>query len=315
MRGITIFKIHFLNVGHGDCSIIEFPNRNMMIDINNGQALDETTKNELMESFSITPVDLLFKSFTEVLSEKGYNISLTNPIQYIRDLGITSFFRFVLSHPHMDHMTGLHALVNEEKIEILNFWHSGVDIEKPDFSESIYNEEDWDTYIKLKDSEENPKNLVKNSGDTGEFWTNDGIEILSPTNDLKELGVEKGKLNLCSYVFLITYKGYKFVLAGDAEKENWDYIVENYKDKITNINILKAAHHGRESGFHEEAVKLMNPEYTIVSVGKKPDTDAHNKYKKYTREKVLSTRYRGNITVTIDDYGNGNIDWQYHKND
>lgn len=59
----------------------------------------------------------------------------------------------------------------------------------------------------------------------------------------------------------------------------------------------------------------MNPEYTIVSVGKKPDTDAHNKYKKYTREKVLSTRYRGNITVTIDDYGNGNIDWQYHKND
>ena len=79
-----MFKIHFLNVGHGDCSIIEFPNRNMMIDINNGQALDETTKNELMESFSITPVDLLFKSFTEVLSEKGYNISLTNPIQYIR---------------------------------------------------------------------------------------------------------------------------------------------------------------------------------------------------------------------------------------
>jgi beta-lactamase superfamily II metal-dependent hydrolase len=286
-----------------------------MIDINNGQALDETTKNELMELFSITPVDLMFKPFNEVLSEKGYNIPLTNPIQYIKDLGITSVFRFVLSHPHMDHMTGLHALVNEEEIGIENFWHSGVEIENPDFSKSPYNEEDWDTYIKLKDSEENPKNLVKNSGDTGNFWTNDGIEILSPNDDLKELAVAKDRLNLCSYVFLITYKGYKFVLAGDAEKENWDYIVENYADKITNINILKAAHHGRESGFHEEAVKLMNPEYTIVSVGKKPDTDAHDKYRKYTREKVLSTRFRGNIIVSVTESGEGSINWEYNKND
>jgi beta-lactamase superfamily II metal-dependent hydrolase len=268
-----------------------------------------------MELFSITPVDLMFKPFNEVLSEKGYNIPLTNPIQYIKDLGITSVFRFVLSHPHMDHMTGLHALVNEEEIGIENFWHSGVEIENPDFSKSPYNEEDWDTYIKLKDSEENPKNLVKNSGDTGNFWTNDGIEILSPNDDLKELAVAKDRLNLCSYVFLITYKGYKFVLAGDAEKENWDYIVENYADKITNINILKAAHHGRESGFHEEAVKLMNPEYTIVSVGKKPDTDAHDKYRKYTREKVLSTRFRGNIIVSVTESGEGSINWEYNKND
>ena len=167
----------------------------------------------------------------------------------------------------------------------------------------------------MKDSQSNPKNIVKIAGDTGEFWADDGIEILCPTDELKNLAVDKNRLNLCSYVLLITYKGFKFVLAGDAEKECWDYIIENYSDKISNVNILKAAHHGRDSGFHEEAVKLMNPEYTIVSVGKKPETDAHNKYKKYTREKVLSTRYRGNIIVTIDDDGKGNIDWEYHKND
>ena len=85
---------------------------------------------------------------------------------------------------------------------------------------------------------------------------------------MKKIAVEKNRLNLCSYVLLITYKDFKFVLAGDAEKESWDYIVENYSDKISNVNVLKAAHHGRESGFHEEAVKLMNPEYTVVSVGK-----------------------------------------------
>lgn len=309
-----MLNIHFLNVGHGDCAIIELPERTMMIDINNGQAIDESTKNELMESYSITPSDLIFKSFNEVLLEKGYNIPLTNPIEYLKSLEINSVFRFILSHPHMDHMTGLHDLVNIENVEISNFWHSGVEIDTPDFSKSNYNEDDWNTYIELKNSDENPKNLIKNASNSGEFWTNDGIEILCPTIDLKKLAIDKNRLNLCSYVLLITYKDVKFVLAGDAEKESWDYIVDNFSDKISNVNILKAAHHGRESGFHEEAVKLMNPEYTIVSVGKKPDTDAHNQYKKYTRQKVLSTRYRGNITVTIEDDGNGIIDWQYHKN-
>lgn len=310
-----MFKIHFLNVGHGDCAILQIDGKNMMIDINNGQTLDESTKNELMESFSITPLDLMYRSFNEVLNQKGYNIPLTNPIEYIKSLSINSLFRFVLTHPHMDHMTGLYNMVKNEGISITNFWHSGVELETPDFGNASSSEDDWNAYIELKDSSENPKNIVKNSGDTGEFWTNDGIEILSPTIELKDIGVDKNKLNLCSYVLLVTYKNFKFVLAGDAEKENWDYILENYSDKIANVDILKAAHHGRDSGFHEEAVKLMNPQYTIVSVGKKPQTDAHNKYKKYTREKVLSTRYRGNITVTIDDNGKGSIDWDYHKND
>ncbi|WP_227764542.1 ComEC/Rec2 family competence protein [Zhaonella formicivorans] len=310
-----MFKIHFLNVGHGDCALIQFPERTILVDINNGQALDEETKQELMEQYGISKYELLFKSFSQVLFEKGYNIPLCNPIEYLKNQGINSIFRFVLTHPHMDHMSGLYDLVKKGQISITNFWHSGVDVEKPDFEETEYKEEDWDTYIELKNSSNNPKNIVNNAGDTGQYWTDDGIELLCPTPDLKKLAKEKNNWNLLSYVLLITHKGYKFILAGDAEKECWDYIVENYSDKISNINILKAAHHGRESGFHEDAVKLINPEYTIVSVGKKPDTDAHNKYKKYTRKKVLSTRYRGNIVVSVDDNGNGSIDWQYHKDD
>jgi len=260
-----MLKIHFLNVGHGDSAIIELPERTMMIDINNGQALDESTKNELMESFSISPIDLIFKSFNEVLLEKGYNIPLTNPIEYLKGLGINSIFRFILSHPHMDHMTGLHDLVNKENVGITNFWHSGVELDTPDFSKANYNEDDWNTYIELKNSDESPKNLVKNAGDTGEFWTDDGIEILCPTDDLKKIAVEKNRLNLCSYVLLITYKDFKFVLAGDAEKESWDYIVENYSDKISNVNVLKAAHHGRESGkIPSDLLKRLDPHVIVI---------------------------------------------------
>ena len=44
----------------------------------------------------------------------------------------------------------------------------------------------------------------------------------------------------------------------------------------------------------------MSPKYTILSVGKKPDNDASNKYRKYS-ENVWSTRWKGDITLEISD--------------
>lgn len=170
-----MFKIHFLNVGHGDCALVQFPERTMLVDINNGQALDKETKQELMEQYGISKYELLFKSFSQVLFEKGYNIPLCNPIEYLKNEGINSIFRFVLTHPHMDHMSGLYDLVKKEQISITNFWHSDVDVEKPDFEETEYKEEDWDTYIELKNSSNNPKSIVNNAGDTGQYWTDDGM--------------------------------------------------------------------------------------------------------------------------------------------
>ena len=41
-------KIHFLNVGHGDCTIIEHHSERVtMIDINNSQTLDDDSDIEI----------------------------------------------------------------------------------------------------------------------------------------------------------------------------------------------------------------------------------------------------------------------------
>ncbi|HZS16312.1 MAG TPA: hypothetical protein VFA51_00095 [Candidatus Udaeobacter sp.] len=43
-------RIHFLNVGHGDCTIIEHASGHItMVDINNSDSLDEDTRRELAE--------------------------------------------------------------------------------------------------------------------------------------------------------------------------------------------------------------------------------------------------------------------------
>lgn len=44
---------HFLNVGRGDCTIIEFPNDNRVgiVDIFNVKIFDEDTRRELIEAY------------------------------------------------------------------------------------------------------------------------------------------------------------------------------------------------------------------------------------------------------------------------
>ena len=95
--------IHFLNVNEGDCIWIEHPSEhNTIIDISNGQ---EVTN--IFESASSSGNH----------NQKNYPV---NPIEYLKDRNVSTIFRFVLTHPDMDHMDGIKDLF--ETFEVLNFW-------------------------------------------------------------------------------------------------------------------------------------------------------------------------------------------------
>lgn len=69
----------------------------------------------------------------------------SNPINYIHTYGIGSLFRFILSHPDMDHMDGLAAL--QKKVGFLNFGDSGARRAAPNFEGFFrFKKEDWDAY-------------------------------------------------------------------------------------------------------------------------------------------------------------------------
>jgi beta-lactamase superfamily II metal-dependent hydrolase len=76
-------------------------------------------------------------------------------------------------------------------------------------------------------------------------------------------------------------------------------------------DFLKASHHGRDSGYHLAAVQRIAPSLTFVSVGRKPNTDASNKYRQQCL-RVASTRYHGNIKLEI--YDDGQFKWFVDRN-
>lgn len=317
-----MLKIHFLNVGHGDCCLIEFDsNRIAMIDINRSSTLDNESKDEILKQNTgfdyfkrKSIIDSTSNSMELYKESAGYNIELTDPIEYLEENNISDIFRFISTHPHMDHLSGLETLKNKHILN--NIWITKNDFSKDESDLSDSQKEDWDFYKECRDNinsyVDETKILSIKEGAAGDYYTDDGIYILSPNDKLLSISKEKDNKNLMSTVLLIKYGECKIVLAGDAEQENWDSIINNYYDEIDNISILGAAHHGRDSGYHQEVVKLMNPKYTIVSVGKKPDTDSSNKYRQYS-ENVYSTRWKGNIV--FECYKSGEIfsDCQYNR--
>lgn len=307
-------RLHFLNVGHGDCCIIEFDSgRKAIVDINRSSEFDEETVNEIIQESSLslnskgtleTYFQLGVVDYNYVLEKCAYDIQLTDPIEYLQDNNITSIFRFISTHPHMDHLTGLNSIKND----MFNIWICDNQFTQDNDSLSESQKEDRSAYLEFRDNIGGDVDAIKvldiRERASGDYYKQDGISILAPNDNLLELAEDKGNENIMSTVLLITYGNCKIILGGDAEGDTWEHIKDNYPDEISNVSILKAAHHGRDSGYHQEAVKLMSPEYTIVSVGKKPKTDASNKYRQYSKN-VYSTRWKGNIV--FDCYLDGTV--------
>lgn len=318
-----MIKIHFLNVGHGDCIIVEFTDakRVAVIDINRSSEFDEETKLELESEFLSTS-DCLTKalfeaemlSFSELAQKSGFNSQVEDPIEYLNSRNIDSIFRFISTHPHMDHLTGLNALNDKKRIE--NLWIIKNTFTQDECRLSEEQKKDWKFYKKYRDTTETSLDGITvvrpDEGDLRSFWNEDGIFILAPSANLVSLSHSKDNKNIMSYVILIVYGKHKIVLGGDAEEDTWRFIDVKYPELIKNVTILKASHHGRNSGYYQPAVKRMNPEYTIVSVGKKPKTDATNKYKQYSTH-VWSTRWKGNIRFELNLDGTGTYHTQHAK--
>ncbi|MCL5406733.1 MAG: hypothetical protein M1398_08480, partial [Deltaproteobacteria bacterium] len=156
-----------------------------------------------------------------------------NPIEYLLDLGVERVFRFILSHPDMDHMDGIKDFF--EVFSPLNFWDTNNTCETEFEEGSPYNPDDWEFYKSIRDSKATtaPKRLAFHADTRGHYYNQDengkgggdGLYILAPTNELVAAANERDDFNDCSYVILYRSAGGRILLAGDSHDETWKYIL------------------------------------------------------------------------------------------
>lgn len=283
-----------------------------MIDINNSQSLPDTDVEALASQRDLSVSAFRSSTFAPAgfrSWEDYYRSMLVDPTDWYKDqFGSRSVFRYIQTHPDMDHMSGLHRFFYQERIQLQNMWDTAhsKEMDEGSFDSTRYSYADWLVYqlMRLGTVRDNSEHVVLQllRGASSQYYEDDQIQVLAPTADLVEYANSSEDWNNLSYVLRVTHAGRSVILPGDGEKPAWDKIESFGDPSELACDVLKASHHGRESGYSESAVSAMAPTFVVCSVGKKPSTDASDEYASHGAS-VLSTRYHGTITLTINDDG------------
>lgn len=180
-------RIYVLNVGKGNCVVIPFPERLSVIDIDDSHIDD--------------------KNFVKEVAEKK-KMPLTNPIDWILDnFKGHSIFRFILTHPDMDHMSGLDELSKKKTVH--NFWsiENTKEMSEEDFENTRYRYEDWKAYKDYQSGKKGNTALGPlREGKADCCWVQDRIRILSPSPAIVKEANEKEEYNHASYVLAVKHQ-------------------------------------------------------------------------------------------------------------
>jgi len=290
--------VHFVNVSPGDCSIIQHASgRATIIDICDGY-YDASVSVDLLRHYR---------------EQRRMTEAPTNPLAYAANrLGLTEFWRFVLTHPDMDHMDGLDALF--ENFTVQNFWDTGAKREKPSFDEgTAYVEADWDRYESLVAGTESGVTVLHplagskfkfaNRNEDGQ-GAGDGIYVCSPNAALvKDASDNEDSLNDASYVLCYNSQGGRIVFPGDAHDKTWEFACSAHAQMLGSCHVLIAPHHGRHSDRSYDFLNLLKPKLTLF--GSAPYEHQAKAYAQWDKRNLpyISSDEAGTVVMECESGG------------
>ena len=202
---------------------------------------------------------------------------------YLKQQGVTNLNYVIGTHPHEDHIGGLDIIIRDYKVDKVFL---------PNYI--IPTKTFEDVLLAIKD-----KNMKITKPVVGtEYALGEAVFTIICPNSL-DYG---DNANNYSIGIKLKYGKNTFLMAGDAEiKSEAEMIINGVNLKA---DVLKISHHGSGSSTSKEFLKLVDPTYAVISVGK------DNQYG-HPDDKVLSllveddvqiyrTDEQGTIIVTSD---------------
>lgn len=284
-------RVHALNVGEGDCYILDrgTSRGTTVIDICSGN----------LEAKPLTLAELMKSAKPK--GNYGMAEKPTNPVDYMVNKGLTRIWRFILTHPDMDHMDGIKNLF--QTCSVSNFWDSEARCEKPDFSNGRYKEEDWNFYTDLIGGQVSGVNVVKpKAGAKNKYWNHDDeegggdyVHIVSPNLDLIAAASKTGDTNDASYVIVYQSAAGKIVFPGDSHDATWKHVLEHHRALVADAAVLFAPHHGRKSDRDYSFLDVVKPRVSFFGCA----PSEHLAYSAWDYRKLLffTSNQCGNVHI------------------
>lgn len=213
-----------------------------------------------------------------MLIDAGTNSSGQTVVKDLEDLGVTKIDYLIGTHPHEDHIGGMDDIIKNFDIGIIYM---------PKIQTNTKTFEDVLDAVSEKD-------LKITSPKKGDEFEVGGARCEIMTDGIEDTS----NLNLSSIVIRMTYGTQSFLFMGDAEKENEE------TRQWPQTTVLKVGHHGSSTSSSTQFLNEVQPQISVISVGKDnkyghPTKTTINKLEKI-KTKIYRTDESGTITITSD---------------
>ena len=244
-------QVHFIDVGNADCILIRQADHNMLIDT--GEAPREQAVIDYLDRHKIEKLDLV-----------------------------------ISTHPHVDHMGMMDAVIRHLPIErfVMSYMPEG-------------KEPTSGAYVKMLDALEDCNVPVEIAKPGTVYELGDAkVQILSPL-PLDE-AIEDA--NQISVVSRLTYGEHSFLFTGDAEMDLEERLVASGYD--LSATVLKVAHHGSKNSTASAFLEEIRPQIALISAGQDnsyghPHRETIERLEAYNC-RIFQTAKQGAITLKTD---------------
>lgn len=257
-------RVTFVNVGQGDCTIIELPYRRGVYVVDTGGLLR-------------------FNGQQWKQTRRSYEVGRQVVVPLLKGRGIRKIDVLTLTHADADHVEGAEEVLEEITVGELH-------VPPRSLQEAV-----------MKDVLEvaRHQSVPVKEKIAGFSWKKGDVTLsyLWP----KEADDYQG--NNDSLVLFVQQGVFRLLLTGDLEEEGELALLQQYGKMIHNVTVLKAGHHGSQTSSSEPFVEAANPTFTIFSAGlQNRYGHPHNSVvERFTRRKLayFITGVDGTMTVKV----------------
>jgi competence protein ComEC len=245
-------KVHFIDMGQGLSTLLQFPNGIVLIDAG-----------------------------SQILG--GKKISQQKVVTYLSDFFTDNpqynwtIDAIIVTHNHQDHTGTIPILYKDERFKIRNLVSTlhklGADVKKPAKDSSINHF--WVEYTDVLANLPNgiTNNQIDPCGNTN--GVDPEIKIFSGRN--KGAKWNKRPLNNPNFHSLavrVKFGDASFLFIGDMQEEAIDYMLEKYEDHLDvfDVDVYQVGHHGSHNATTEPLLDAMTPKIAVISASNKKDT-------------------------------------------
>ena len=256
-------RVTFLDVGQGDATVIELPDRTILVD--GGVAYER------------------------------WNIGRMVVAPYLWDQGIRRIDHVIATHPQLDHVGGLPWII--KRFEIGQYWSNGVPRRKKSFYKRLTDaveEKGLEEQVAWEGTEiisEGPCRLISLNPPSTER---------TPINQDRDYPRGGTKLNNLSVVLSLTCGTHSILLPADAEIKTLNRLLDH--PGVQSATVVKIPHHGAKSSLNRRWIRQLRAKTAVVSAGEgnRYGHPAQAVLRAYRHMDVYRTDSDGAIVLSMD---------------